>query len=230
MKKEQLHGEGEREITEREKRAYRANKGQTTTPRRELPRDEAKLFLRLVSEMASSVDYETKLGMTHSDVDYYKRQFDIEDYSEARTLLQRMDLEDARAQDDRVEDNRRQAREAEAAAQERLDAYEAQQAVERSERAKTQTLSAAEKAALADKDAQRQRAFDASQTVSIEDTDWRLPEVDGPLRGDIIRRFQHELGQQGLSFCRTKYGCTVADLKSEAKRLGVRINWDTVPR
>lgn len=227
MEKDKLHGEGEREITEREARAYRANKDRTASPRKELPRDEAKLFLRLVGEMSSSADFEIKLGMSRADVDFYKKSFDVEDYSEARSVLQRMDLEDARALDDKREDNRQQAREAEAAAQERLDAYEAQQNADRLIRAENQQL---DPAAIADEDARRQREFVASQEVDVPSTDWLLPESDGPLRGDILRRFQHELGQQGVSFCRTKYGCTAADLKSEAKRLGVRINWDTVPR
>jgi hypothetical protein len=227
MKKEPLYGEGEREITERESRAYRANKDRPSIVRKELPRNEAKLFLRLVSEMANSVDFETKLGMKRPDIEFYKEQFNVEDYGEARRVLQRMDLEDARALDDSIEENRKQAREAEAEAQARLDEYERTQEVDRRERAKTQRL---DPATIADEDAIRQREFAAKQLVDVPSTEWELPEVEGPLRADIIRRFQHELGMQGISFCRTKYGCTAADLKSEAKRLGIRINWDTAPR
>jgi hypothetical protein len=226
MEQDKLHGQEDREITEREARAYRAKKNQKPAQRKELPRDEVKLFLRLVSEMASSTEFETKLDMRRADIDYYKQQLDVEDPREARSTLMSMDLEDARARDDRVEDNRRQAREAEAAANARLKEYEAEEARQQSVRAEKQL----DPSAIADADSDRQRLFEAQKTLSEPETDWRLPEVDGQLRNDIIRRFQHELLQQGWNFCRTKYGCTSDDLKSEARRLGLRINWDLVPR
>jgi len=226
-KKEILRGQEDHEITEREARAYQAKKTRQPQARRELDRAETKLFLSLVSQMASSVDFETKLSMKRGEVEYYKGVLDIEDYTEARKLLAQMDLEDARAADDQIENNRRQAREAEAAAQARLDEYEREKAAIRHERAQNQQL---DPSAIADEDARRQREFDAAQAAAAPESEWRLPESNGPLRNDILRRFQHELEQQGWNFCKTKYGVGASDLKAEAARLGLKVNWDIVPR
>lgn len=227
MEQDKLYGQDDHEITEREVRAYRIKKDQRPAGRKTLPRDEVKLFLRLVSEMASSTEFETKLTMNRADIDYYKREMDLEDPGEARRLLRDMDIEDVRAQDDRIEENRLQAREAEEVANVKLKEYGVNELKERTKRAKQQQL---DPSVVADADAERQRLFAVRALMDVPVTEWRLPEVDGPLRSDIIRRFQHELTQQGWNFCRIKYGCTSTDLKSEAGRLKLRINWDLVPR
>lgn len=227
MEQDKLYGQEDHEITEREARAYRAKKSQQPEKRKELPRDELKLFLRLVSEMASSTEFETKLSMGRADTDHYKRQLDIESPKEARSILMSMDLEDARVLDAHIEENRCQAREAEAAANARLKEYEANELSERSERAKTQRL---DPVSIAEADAERQRLFEAKSMADMPVTEWRLPEVDGQLYTDLVHRFQHELIQRGWNFCRIKYNCTAIDLKSEAVRLNLHINWDLVPR
>lgn len=227
MEQDKLHGQEDHEITEREARAYRIKKEQRPVQRKELLRDEVKLFLKLVSDMASSTEFETKLDMRRPDVEHYKRALDIEDPREARSVLASMDLEDTRARDDRIEENRCQARDAEAAANARLKEYDVAELRKRNEYATTQKL---DPVVIAEADAERQRLLKAASIFDVPVTEWRLPEVDGPLRTDLIRRFQHELIQQGWNFCRTKYGCTANDLKSEAVRLKLNINWDLVPR
>src|SRR5689334_24253131 len=81
-------------------------------------------------------------------------------------------------------------------------------------------------------DAERQRRFNEQQAAqeaevlaSVEE--WVLPlEGTEAERRGIIERFRRDIEHCGWNFCFSKYQATQAQIKAEAARLKLRINWD----
>jgi hypothetical protein len=86
--------------------------------------------------------------------------------------------------------------------------------------------------AIKREDKERQRRHAEQQTkLEIPAKEWRLPqEGNEAQRAELVQRFRRELVYHGFSFVRKKYGASNAQIKFEAQRLGLKINWDIVRR
>src|SRR6185436_6189325 len=122
------------------------------------------------------------------------------------------------------------ARRAEEVANARLKELELKRAVERSQKPdNTPTQNE-----VRIEDAERQRRFDEQQRIIEEEAlskgdGWVLPleGSDAEKRG-IVERFRKDIEYCGMTFCLNKYHVTPIQIKAEAARLKLKINWDRV--
>jgi len=189
-------------------------------------------FFQLVSEVRSPVYFQRELNLSPREVDALKEQLGVENPDDARRALRRLATETEESVQARIRENIQKQREAEAVAQRRLEELEN----------KKREAAAAKRAAnradldgdmVRQEDADRQRLFDKQQEESVAQRttimDWRL-ELDGrdSFDADIISSYKNDLVNRGINFCIQKYNASARELKSEAERLGVRLNWDTL--
>jgi hypothetical protein len=87
-----------------------------------------------------------------------------------------------------------------------------------------------DKDAIRAEDSERQRRFAESQEVHNTSA-WRLP-LSGSeaVRNEELTRFRNDIERRGLSFAASKHACEKSDIRAEARRLGLRIDWDRVRR
>lgn len=212
---------------DRAAREWRANKNKKSTRKRpELNHQQRIIFLEMVARMASRSEFERRLDLTPNDVIYYKKQLDVESQDEARRLARRLKTEKDSAVESRALEEMQKAQEAAEIAQARLDALEAKKAKEAAERPHRKV----DINKVKHEDAERQRRFAEAQAgVAKPKQEWQLPlEEKAGTREEQIDRFRREIIYHGLSFVRRKYGATSQQVKYEAARLGLRINWDIV--
>lgn len=222
------------EITDRERQAWQAGKKSKRTARPELNAKQKEKFCKLVADLASPVYFERELGLSPTDVEFYKNEFSIETQDDARRALRRLVTDTEEVVQARVRDNIQQQRAAEAVAQERLDQFEKQK-VQQSAAKRAKSRESINPDAVRQEDAERQERFEESQELAAAGaaamSDWRL-ELDGRESFDAerINAFKHDIIQHGLNFCIQKYGATARELKAESTRLNLRIDWDLIRR
>ena len=222
------------EISEREKQAWQSGKQIKRTARPELNTKQKERFLKLIAELASPILFERELGLSQGDIAFYKNEFSIETQDDARRALRRLVTDTDEVVQARVRDNIQQQRSAEAVAQQRLDQIEKKK-VQDSATKRAKNRAAINPDATRQEDAERQKKFVESQekaaATAAAMSDWRL-ELDGRASFDAerISAFKHDIIQHGLNFCIQKYGATARELKAEATRLNIKIDWDLVRR
>lgn len=191
--------------------------------RRELTKKEKRTFIRLVSELSSQSIYNRQLGLSPNDVEYYKRIYEINNPDEALKLLKKLEYE---AEFSLPNSEINKVRSAERAANARL------QQLENEKNIKKATKIAEEPAdEIRAKNAERQRKFDEKLNQLEKEQTWTLPLFGTKTnREKIIERFKEDIQSCGMNFCIKKYKATSKEIKSEAKVLGLKIDWDLVRR
>lgn len=214
---------------DRASREWKAAKNKKTTRvRPALNRVQRIEFLELLAQMSSRSVFERKLGLLGSDIEFYKRELDIESPDEARRKANQMKRTGEDERETQVLERTQQVREAEQVAQARLEALETRRAVEATEKPRKSV----DANKIRQEDAERQRRFAKSQSgVDAPAKEWRLriEDGDGPER-EQIDRLRRSIVYHGLAFTAKKYGATVQQIKFEATRLELKINWDIVRR
>jgi hypothetical protein len=212
---------------DRASRVWKANK--ENNPARERPkldRLQRIQFLELVAQMASRATFERKLDLSSADIEFYKKELDIESPDEARRLARRLQLQSDDEYEARVLEETRKVREAEETAQARLEALRAKKEKEAANRSRPKV----DVNKVRQEDADRQRLFEEQQS-SLEEPDkpWRLSfEENAGSESEQIERFHMTITHRGLSFAAKRYGATPKQIRYEADRLGLSINWDIV--
>jgi hypothetical protein len=213
---------------ERDAKIWQDQKKRPKTPRKELTLAERIKFVELVSQLATPGTFERHLGLAPNDVQHYKRILDIESQDEARRLLRNLRKDDADKNEARVIEQVSRVREAEAIANERLKELAARKQAQ----AEVEPKPKPNITLVRKEDAERQRRFEASEKAKEQEATkkvgsvWRLPIDDN----ESVNRFRREIVNHGLSFCFKKYGATANQIKAEAERLKLKINWDIVRR
>lgn len=212
-------------VTDREKRAWTTSKKRTRREKPNLTFAQRIEFLELVARMASSTEFERKLGLTGQDIEHYKKVLNVESQDEARALSRKMKKENEEKREASIIEQTKCVREAEIVAQQRLEELEAK-------RNKTRPLKEVDVNAIKMEDKERQRRFEAQQNaIEVPEKVWELPlEGTAAQRAEQVDRFRRELIYHGFSFVRKKYNATNAQIKYEATRLGLKLNWDIVRR
>jgi len=214
-------------ITDREKRGFQeAKKVQPSKARPDLSTGETIVFLELVSKVSSPAIFARKLDMGPADVEHYKRELDVQSHEEARVRLRSMRQANESRREAEMLANNRDARAAEALANQRLDELER----ERNQRTPAERPKQAD---IAADDADRQRRFDfEKEDAEIQaDSYWRLRLPEGSAaEKETIEQFRKDVQYRGMSFARNKYGTDAKSIRAEASRLGLKIQWDTVKR
>lgn len=224
--------EEEHKITEREMRAW---KDGAKTRKRERPTLTMKQrieFLKLVAQLATTSTFERKLGLSANDVAFYKKEFDIESQDDARRLYKRLEIEQIEGREEMIISETTKARAAEEVANLRLKELELRRATEKREKI-TQAPNANQ---VRQEDAERQRRFVSEQKAKTDEAlskveVWMLP-ISGtePDKRAMIERFRKDIEYCGMTFCVNKYHVQPIQIKAEAARLGIRINWDRIKR
>jgi hypothetical protein len=194
--------------------------------RPELTHEQQMKFLELVSKVSSPVLFRRQLDMNAADVEYYKKQLDLDSHEDARIMLRRL-RNDATRREEVIPVDHNSIREAEDLANQRLRELEAARAKKRDE-----NRPVIDQAAIAEEDAERQRRLDAqNEEVETPDRPWELPlSGNSAQRDEQIDRFRKDIQYRGLSFCCTKYDTNSKAIRAEAARLDININWGTVRR
>lgn len=214
---------------DRASRAWQAGKNRKTTRvRPELDRVQRIEFLELVAQMSSRATFERKLGLSGADITFYKKELDVESPDEARRLARKLRMTNDDQREQNVIEQTAKAREAERIAQARLEALEAKRAADAAERPRNKP----DINKIRQEDADRNRRFLESQAgVEKPEKDWHLPIEEGAgSEEEQVDRFRRAIVYHGLSFTAKRYGATAQQIKYEAARRGLRINWDIVRR
>lgn len=183
-------------------------------------------FLELYAQMSSNTTFERKLGLSSADVAFYKRELDVESPDEARRLANKLKIKGEDEREAKLLERTQQVREAEEIAQARLEALEAKKRA--TEQAKPRKKIDINK--VRQEDADRQKRFAAQHSaVSKPEKEWRLSMEQGAgSESEQIDRFRRAIIYHGLGFTVKTYGATTEQIKYEAARLGLKINWDIV--
>lgn len=224
--------EEEHEITDREKRAWQDSKKPRQIEREALSAKQVIQFLKLVAQLATPTVFERKLGLRQSDVEFYKKKFDVESQDDARRLYKRLEIELLEGREESIIAETGRAREAEEVANQRLKELEQRRVAERA----AKPVEKLDGNKVRQDDADRQRRFaeeqKANEAAALSKSEpWTLPleGSDADKRG-ITERYRRDIEHCGMNFCVNKYHVTPLQLKAEAARLGLRINWDRVKR
>lgn len=216
---------------ERDAKIWQDQKKRPKTPRKELTIAQKIKFLELVSQLATSISFERHLGLSSNDVEYHKKAMKIESQEEARQMLRKLRKQDADKNEARVIEQIAKVREAEAVAQERLLELEARKKSSVEPKPKPDVTT------VRKEDAERQRRFEESEKDRQKDAAFRKALQNGghiwhlPVEtSESVDRFKREIVNHGFAFLHKKYGATAAQVKAEAERLGLKINWDIVRR
>jgi hypothetical protein len=220
------------EITEREKRAWKDGAKSRKRDRPKLTMPQRIEFLKLVAQLASNSTFERRLGLDPADVEYYKKQFDVESQDDARRLYKRLEIDMIEGNEERIISETGKARDAEAIANLRLKELELKKTIEKREKA----VGTPDGNAVRAEDAERQQRFQQEQDAQTAEAlsksePWSLPlEGSESDRRGIVERFRRDIEYCGMQFCINKYQASPIQLKAEAARLKLRINWDRVKR
>jgi hypothetical protein len=172
-------------------------------------------FYELVARMASSVDFQMELGLDLRDVQYYMRSLQIGNADDARLRLRAVEkskpVRKPRITKE-IEDKNKRLQE------------QVTKAMEKKERAKKPDLKEVRR-----KEREAQARLDKKNKQSV--SEWRLPNLSNneEVNKALINTFENDI-KKGLQFCKKKYNATNKDIKAEAARLNLVINWDMIPR
>lgn len=205
-------------ITEREKRAWQQGKNKKRIDLPDFSTRQLIKFLKFVVEDRSSMEFELHLQLSANDVAFYKTKYSINSIEDARTLLNKTEPEFNSQLEKEREAERIQSRKDRMAAERRLDM--SNKPLPKSPRVKRDYKK---------DDAARQKRFDEQQSEQPVKSAWRLP-TDSRDTADTIKRFENDIILRGMQFCVDKYNVSRNDIKAEAQRLGLKINWDMVRR
>lgn len=220
------------EITEREKRAWKEGAKPRKRDRPNLTMPQRIEFLKMVAQLASNTAFERKLGLSVADVDFYKKEFNVESQDDARRLYKRLEIDMIEGNEERIISETGKARDAEAIANLRLKELELRKVREQREKAVEKPDGNKVRA----EDAERQQRFVQEQAAQQEEAlnksePWLLPlEGSESDRRGIIERFRRDIENCGMQFCVNKYQASPIQIKAEATRLNLRLNWDRVKR
>lgn len=181
-------------------------------------------FLELFIKMAGPSTFERVLELDQNDVAHYKKMLDVESPDEARVLLRKLKRSNHEAQEARIMEQTKRVREAQEVANRRLAELES--------RRTEKPVKIHDTNAIKQEDAERQRRWQASQDkVSVPSKEWRLILAGSQTqRDETLDRFRRDIVNRGIAFCRKKYDATEKQLRFEANRLKLDIDWDTVRR
>lgn len=182
-------------------------------------------FLQLFIKMSGQSTFERVLGLDAADVAHYKKMLDVESPEEARVLLRKLKRENQEAQEARIMEQTKRVREAQDVANKRLEELEAKRSANKPPKQYDAN-------AIKQEDANRQRKWEQSQEkVSKPKKEWTLVlEGSESQREETVNRFRRDIVNRGIAFCRKKYNATENQLRFEAKRLKLNIDWDIVRR
>lgn len=189
-------------------------------------------FLKCVAQLSTSSIFERKFGLNAAQVEEYKKLFDVESQDDARRKYRKLEIEQFEGREDYIISETTLARKAEDVANARLKELAYRKALEAKERA---DLTPDANAVRAD-DATRQRRFQEEQVAKEQEALSRTEPWALPLSGsdfdkkDMIERFRKDIENCGLVFCMNKYQASPIQIKAEAGRLNLRINWDRIKR
>lgn len=212
-------------ISDREKEAWQLSKSRGNSHERpKLDRLKRIRFLELVAQMVGKSVFERELGLSPQDIEFYKKELDVESSDDARRLARKLRAQTDEQREANVIEQTKKAREAEAVAQQRLEEL----SNARTENEKPPVDGNAIRA----EDAERQRRFAAEQSlVTIPEKIWTLPIIaEAGSEQDQIDRFRKDIIYHGLGFLNKKYNVSPRQIRFEAERLGFKINWETVRR
>jgi hypothetical protein len=174
-------------------------------------------FLELFARMAPDAEYERTLELQPRDISRYCEMLDVVSPNEARRLAKRLKTEHEESREARIVAAQNQLRQAEAIAQQRLAELERKRV---------------DINAVREQDAERQRRWAQEQeqaTVPAESWELSLEGTEAQ-RQETIDRFRREIVYRGMNFVRNKYDASPSQIKNEAARLGLKINWEIVRR
>lgn len=218
------------EITDREKRAWKDGAKRTKHDRPKLTTSQRIEFLKLVAQLASNSTFERRLELTPADVQYYKNQLNVESQDDARRLYKLLEIDAIEGNEKRIINETNKARSAEETANLRLKELELRRTIERREK----LAEVPDGNKIRKEDTERQERFKQEQEAQIAEVlsksePWSLPlEGSESDRRGITDRFRRDIEHCGMRFCISKYQASSIQLKAEATRLGLRINWDRV--
>lgn len=220
------------EITDREKRLWQEGAKKRKRERPSLTMPQRIEFLKMVAQLASPSSFERKLNLNQNDIEFYKKEFDVETQDDARRLYKRLEIDQVEGREEMIISENKKARSAEATANLRLKELELRRTIEKREKA-DKTPDANQ---LHVEDAERQQRFEQEQREQEEEAlakcePWSLPlEGSESDKRGIIERFRKDIEYCGMQFCLNKYHVSSVQIKAEAARLKLRINWDRVKR
>lgn len=193
--------------------------------RKNLSNKECIEFLKLAARMASSVEFERRFGFNKADIDYYLNLLDIKSPQEARDKFKRLSTTLEQNNNIAIIEETKKIREAEAVAQQRLDEFNAKKNA-------IKPIKKINKDKIKKDEAKKQKRWLKQQEEAeniVPEQAWNLP-VEGTAsqRLEQIERFRREITYQGMGFVRKKYGVTNTQIKFEANKLNLGINWDIV--
>ena len=218
-------------ISKAEIKKWRDGKNKTIreTPK-ELSLAEKRVFVEICSKNSSTISlFQRKLGLDQERVNFYKNKYNIKDAKDARSLLSKMNEEREKEIRRLLNEEAVKAKEARVIAERRLQEMDEAKRI-KDENFKKSILDIRKKKVLEAKieDAERRRKFEESERKKNEvQTNWRLP-IESETGESEIRTFTNDLRSRGLKFTMKKYGISKKDIKSEASRLKLNINWDLV--
>lgn len=220
-----MENRDEHVISDREIRAWKLSKERGSSHQRPvLDRLKRIRFLELVSQMAGKTVFERELGLSQQDIEFYKRELDVESSDDARRLARKLRAQTDEQKEINIIEQTKKAREAESVAQQRLEEIS-------NARISSEPVTV-DANAIREEDAERQRRFSDEQSlVVVPETIWTLPLTsDGGTKQEQIERFRHDIVSRGLNFAHKKYNATPQQIRFEAECLGLKINWDLVRR
>jgi len=227
-----MKNEEEHEISDREKRGWKEGAKRTKRERPKLSVKQKIEFLKLIAQLTNNSTFERRLGLSPADVEFYKKQFDVENQNDARRLYKRLEIDHVEGREEMIIEQTNHAREAEQVANRRLLELEQKKIQERNNR-KVETPSTN---AVRKDDAERQKRFEQEQNERQAEAleasgTWQLPLEGSPYeQKGIVDRFRKDIEYCGLTFCMNKYHVGTLQIKAEAARLKLRINWDRIKR
>lgn len=212
------------EYTELEKENWARGKSQTPTEI-ELTRPQIEQFVTFLAEARASGDFEIHLGLNRRDIERLKSKLGIDTPEDARNFLDDVFQVADEQREAFYATEKRKAQEARSAAEKRLSAYEKKRAQERASR-QAKLSKVLNSTQIKQEDAERQRRLEKANKgeYDVPESDWRLPEDSSP------EQFQHVLETRGWNFSSSMFNTDKASLIAEAKRLGLDIDFDMVPR
>jgi hypothetical protein len=220
------------EVTEREKRAWKDGAKPRKRERPKLSMPQRIEFLKMVAQLASNTTFERKFGLEPADVEFYKKQFDVESQDDARRLYKRLEVDMIEGNEERIISETSKARSAEEIANMRLRELELRRNIERREK----EVAKPDGNKVRAEDAERQQRFQQEQKNQVAEAlsksePWCLPlEGTADDQRGMTERFRRDIEHCGMQFCVNKYQASPLQIKSEAARLKLRINWDRVKR
>ena len=215
-------------VSERERRAWQESKNaQPIHKRPELNKQERIRFLELFSKMSSRATYERELGLNQSDIEYFKQELGVLTENDARIKFRQMKRDNEESTEARLLEETRKMREAEQVANKRLEELELKKRLDKPE-------VVIDVKAIQEEDASRQRRFAEQQDVKENEQPvevWHL-ELTGSKDSQIIQieQFKRDIQNRGINFCASKYAATHKQVRYEARRLGLKIDWNQVRR